>query len=358
MMLKRLFRIPSLCAMLALLFVCILLCGSLAADSGLPICGIVSGKDPLAAEVCARLTADGFVPYESEDALRHAITRGEVAMGMVLPDNFTDRLARGSVNGLIAFLEAPSAVLQPLYRYRAAAHLFEAYVPYLTSDLLADAGVERTPDEMRGEIETYLASEDTFTFTFTTVAGAEIETEHPAKTWTKGAVALLLFFALPLFAVPFSGAQYAPLCRRLGCARAFRAYALPSMLWGTALFAAVTASALLLSEWIFANGAAAYIGAAVLYAVFLAALGILATALVGDIAVLRVPMIVLALLSLCFCPIVADLPKLLGIPLWPRLLLPPTFFYAAFEHPLSAAIIAFALFAAALGGYYGRSIKR
>lgn len=357
MMLKRLLRTPALLCMLALLFAAILLAGSLTDAVGIPACGVVCGDDPIAATLTERLVADGLVLYESEDALRTALRRGEVAMGMLLPNGLTDRLARGKTSSLITFLEAPSAVLTPLYRYRAAAYLMEVYAPYLTSELLTDAGVSCTPADMQAAIDRYLASETAFSFTFTTVAGAAVHAEPFAKTWTRGAVALLLFFALPLFAVPYTERQFAPLRRRIGGKAALRAYALPQMLWVLLLFCAATASALLLSDALFANDVGAYVGAACIYAVFLAALGVLATALLGDTAPLRVPLLLLTLLSIGFCPILADLPTLLGIPAWPRLLLPPMFFYAAQAHPVPAALGAVTLYAAALGVYFRRNTK-
>ena len=344
--------------MLLSVLVCVLLPGSPHSDDGIPACGTVCGDDPLAASLCDRLTADGVLLCETEAELRRAIARGEVTMGMVLPSDMTDRLARGKSDGLLRFLESPTAVLQPIYRYRAAAYLMELYAPYLTSDLLADAGVERTPDEMRAAIERYLAEEKNFSFSFTTVAGAEIESEHYAKKLTAAAVALLLFFALPLFAVPYTERQFIAIGKRIGYTAAMRAYALPQLLLCPLLFLAVTACALFLSDCLFASGAAEHVGAAAIYAVFLAALGILGTALIGDMAHLRVPMIVLCLLSVGFCPIFIDLPALLGIPTWPRLFLPPTFFYTAVEHPIPCAVAACILFAASLGIYCRRKTKQ
>lgn len=358
MMLKRLLRMPTLLGMLALLFAAILLSGMLTDTDGIPACGVVCGDDPIASQLGERLVADGLILYENEAALRDGIRRGEVSMGMLLPNDLTSRLARGSVSGLIPFLESPSAVLRPLYRYRAAAYLMEAYAPYLTSDLLQNAGVDCTPAQMQAAIDRYLANETAFTFTFTTVAGEAVTAESFAAKWTKGAVALLLFFALPLIAVPYSERQFAPILRRIGSIAALRAYALPQILWVLLLSVTVSAAALLLSDLLFASGASAYIPASVIYTVFLAAIGVLATALLGDTAPLRVPLIVLTLLSIGFCPILADLPTLLGIPAWPRLLLPPMFFYTALTHPLPATLAACTLYAAALAVYSGRIMHR
>lgn len=357
MMLKRLLRNPALLCMLALLFTAILLAGSLTDAVGIPACGVVCGDDPIAASLTERLVADGLILYESEAALREGLRRGEVAMGMLLPDGLTDRLARGKTSSLITFLESPSAILQPLYRYRAAAYLMEAYAPYLTSELLDDANVLCTPEEMQAAIDRYLANETAFAFQFTTVSGEAIHADSFAEKWTKGAVALLLFFALPLFAVPYTERQFAPIVRRIGGKAACRVYALPQILLVLCLFALTAAAALWLSELLFASGASVYVLSTVVYTIFLAALGVLATALFGDTAVLRIPLILLTLLSLGFCPILADLPALLGLPTWPRYILPPMFFYVAIEHPIFSAITAIALFAVALGVYCKKVVR-
>lgn len=348
---KRLLRMPALLVMLVLTFACILLCGMLTEDDGIPACGIVVGSDTIAKDLGDRLTADGLIAYADETALRAAVARGEVAMGAVLPDDLTARLESGRTNGMIAFLESPTAVLRPLYRYRIAAYLLEAYTPYLTSALLEDAGVTRTPDEMRAEIDAYLASEATFTFTFADAEGKTSDAAPYSLQLCAGTAALFLFFAFGLFACPYTEKQLSSVAKRVGAPLAFRAFAMPSVFAVLTLFAAVTAGALWLTDVLFQNGAAALIPAALCYTVFLSALGVLCTAVFGSTERLRIPMIALCLLSLGFCPIFADLPALLGIPAWPRLLLPPTFFYAAADAPIPCAVIAALLFCVASAVY-------
>lgn len=355
---KRLLRKPALCVMFALLFACILLCGTLTGDDGIPACGIVIGSDPIAKALGDRLTADGLIAYESETALRTAVARGEIAMGAILPDDLTARLEKGRTGGMIAFIESPTAMLRPLYRYRIAAYLLEAYTPYLTSELLADAGVARSPDEMRAEIDAYLAKEAPFAFTFADTEGAAANAQPYSLQLCAGVVALFLFFAFGLFACPYTEKQLASVAKRVGAPRALCAFALPSIAAVLTLFAAVVTAALCLTDILFANGAAALIPAALGYAVFLSAIGVLCTAIFGDAERLRVPMIALCLLSLGFCPIFADLPALIGVPAWPRLLLPPSFFYAAIEAPIPCAIDALALFGVATSAYAGVICKK
>lgn len=331
---KRLFRMPALCVLLVLLFGCILLSGMLQTDDGLPDCGIVIGEDAAAKELGTRLAGDGLTVYQNETALRRAIAHGEVAMGAILPHDLTQRLEKGNTTGMIAFIESPTALLRPLYRYRIAAYLLEAYTPYLTSELLENAGVTRTPEEMRAEIDAYLEKEAVFTFTFQTTNGVPTETKLFSLQLCTGIIALFLFFAFGLFACPYTNGQFEAVAKRIGARRAFRAFALPSILAVLLLFCGVTAAALWLTDALFQNGAAALIPAALRYSVFLSALGVLCTAIFGGTERLRVPMIALCLLSLGFCPIFADLPSLLSIPSWPRYLLPPYFFYAALEAPI------------------------
>ena len=348
---KRLLRMPALLVMLVLTFACILLCGMFTKDDGIPACGIVIGSDPIAQDLGDRLTADGLIAYADETALRAAVARGEVAMGAILPDDLTARLESGRTTGMIAFLESPTAVLRPLYRYRIAAYLLEAYTPYLTSELLGSAGVTRTPNEMRTEIDAYLASEAAFSFTFADAEGRSADAAPYSLQLCAGVAALFLFFAFGLFACPYTEKQLASVAKRIGAPRAFRAFALPSICAVLTLFAAVTAGALWLTDVLFQNGAAALIPAALCYVVFLSALGVLCTAVFGSTARLRIPMIALCLLSLGFCPIFADLPALLGIPAWPRLLLPPSFFYAAADAPIPCAVAAVLLFCVASAVY-------
>ncbi len=348
---KRLLRVPALPFILALFLACILLSGTLEEDDGLPDFGIVIGSDAVATELGARLLTDGFIAYEDEASLRKAIARGEISMGAVLPDDLTKRLAKGNTTGMIAFIESPTALLRPLYRYRIAVYLLEAYTPYLTSELLENAGVTRTPEEMRAEIDAYLEKEASFTFTFQTTNGVPAKTKPFSLQLCAGIVALFLFFAFGLFACPYTKTQFRAVAGRIGARRALRAFAFPSILAVLALFATVTAASLWLTDLLFQNGAAGLIPAALSYTVFLSALGVLCTAIFGDAERLRIPMIALCLLSLGFCPIFADLPSLIGIPAWPRLLLPPSFFYAALEAPIPCAIGAIALFGAATSLY-------
>lgn len=355
---KRLLYKSSFTVMLALTFLSILLCGSLSTDDGIPACGVVLGNDSMAKDLGKQLVEDGLVTYDDETALRKAIKRGEVSMGAILPHDLTARLETGNTSGMISFVESPSSVLQPIYRYRISAYLLEAYTPYLTSSLLQEAGVKRTPDEMRVEIDAYLANEATFTFTFSSITGTPAASEHYSFQLCAGVAALFLFFAFGLFACPYTNRQLAAIMRRVGVSRTFFAFALPSILAVLTLFAVAVASALWLTDMLFQNGAAVLIPAALIYTVFLSALGVLLTAVFGNTDRLRIPMFILCLFSLGFCPIFADLPALLNIPTWPKVFLPPTFFYTAIEHPFLCAATAIAGFAAAILFYFATAKKR
>ena len=125
---KSVCRRGALLGMLAALLCGILLCGSLTDETELPRCGMTGGgTDACAAALREVLEGDGLLPYTDESALRAAMQRGEISMGVILPDDLTARLAARDTHGVIRFLDTPTAVFAPLHRLRVTARLIEIY---------------------------------------------------------------------------------------------------------------------------------------------------------------------------------------------------------------------------------------
>ena len=121
---KSVCRRGALLGMLAALLCGILLCGSLTDETELPRCGMTGGgTDACAAALREVLEGDGLLPYTDESALRAAMQRGEISMGVILPDDLTARLAARDTHGVIRFLDTPTAVFTPLHRLRVTARL-------------------------------------------------------------------------------------------------------------------------------------------------------------------------------------------------------------------------------------------
>lgn len=350
---KRVVKKGSVIVMMSVLAVCILLCGMLSEDDGIPECGVVSGSDEVACGIADALCRDGLVRYESAEELCDAIRRGEVASGMVFSDKLSGLMQSTDLEGAVTFYESERIMCSPIYKYRATAYILEHYTPYLSSKLLAREGAELSPAEAKSGIDAYLAGEDRFNFTFENAEGAELAGEHYSTNLTMGTLSLFLFFALGLFAIPYTEKQFLPLAKRVGLCKALTSYSMCSAASAVILFFASSAAALALSDKIFANGAATLIAPTAVYILFLSALGIAVTALFGSTEKVRVPIIAVCLLSIAVCPIFINISDFLGIPAWVRHLAPTYFFYTARENIAVCAVISAAMLAAAWGMYYG-----
>lgn len=323
---KSVCRRGALLAMLAALLCAILLCGSLTDETELPRCGVTGGgTDACAAALRDALEGDGLLPYADEPALRAAMQRGEISMGVILPDDLTACLAARDTRGVIRFLDTPTTVFASLHRLRVTARLTEIYAPYLVSGALADAKIDRSPEEMRAAIDTYLADDTPFRFTYETVAGTPIAADGLGIRAARGCIFLLLFCLFGFFACPFDGEALRRLAGRLGAKNALWHLILPGVFSVLLLTVSATAAALALCDACFGTGAMALFPAAACYALFLSGIGLLLSMLFGDVTQKSLLLSVLALLSVAFCPIFFNLPALLGFA-WVRFLLPPSFF--------------------------------
>ena len=347
--LKSVCRRGALLLLLAALLGGILLCASLGDATEIPRCGVaLRGADAAAATLGDALIDDGLTPYASEAALRDAMARGEIPMGVVLPDDLDARLAAEDTRGVLLFLDTPNTVFAPLWRLRIAARLIEMYAPTLVSDKLVDAGVSRTPAEMREAIDAYLAADAPFRFTYETVAGAPVAAEGLGIRAVRGYISLLFLCLFGFFACPFTGETLRRLSGRLGARQTLTRLLLPGALAVLFFTLAVTAAALALADTCFGAGVLQLFPAAAYYAVFLSGAGLLLASLPGDAVQKALFWSMLSLLSIAFCPIFFDLPALLGFA-WVKFLLPPSFFAFAVAGGIFPAAVALAVWLLGLG---------
>lgn len=352
--LKRLLRRPAFFVMLLLLLLCVLLCGSLKAADGLPRCGVAGGEtDACAVALRDALVLDGFSLCSDEDDLRAKLADGSLSMGVVLLDDLSARLAARDTDGILLFLDTPTSVLQPLCRLRVTSRLCEVYAPYLTRALLADAGVDVPVDEMRDAMTAYLENDRPFKFRFESVNGIPLDEESLALRAVGGCLCLFLFLLFGFFACPFPQDELRRLSARIGGRRAFSSLALPGILCVLLLGIGATALALSLCDAVFAIGALSLLPTAVCYCLFLSGFGTLLSALLGGSERIALPMLVLTLLSVAFCPIFADFPALLGLS-GVRFILPTAFFYAEAAGSALGFSAAAGVFAAAAAALYAR----
>lgn len=345
---KSVCRKAALWVAMAALFLGILLCGSLTDATEIPRCGIAAefaGGDAAADAdtdaLLAALLGDGLVYCESETALRAAMACGDLQMGAVLPGDLSARLAAGDTRGMLRFLETPNATFASLWRLRITARLLEVYAPHLTRRALADAGVTRTPLDMRAAIDTYLAADTPFRFTYETVTGTPVDAEGLGIRALRGYIALFFLCFFGFFACPFDGEALRRLSGRLGGVRTLFRLVLPGACFVLLLTLAVTAAGLLSADCLFGTGAMRLFPAAACYAVFLSGLSLMLASATDDAVKKALLLSVLALLSVAFCPVFFDLPALLGMrPV--RFVLPPSFFFWAARGGVLPAAVALA----------------
>ena len=341
---KRVVLKPSLWIMIAIISLCIVICGMLSGDDGIPDCGFVSGSDTIANEICDKLESDGLIRYSDTKSLTDAIQKGVIASGMVFADDFSKRVSDADIDSAVTYYECERVMISTLYKYRTTAYILEHYVPHIASKLLKKEGVTLSPDDAAKEISKYIADNTKFHFTIESADGKVLEKEHYSLYFSMGAVSLLLFFALSIFAVPYTEKQFLPIAKRVGLAKAFCSYALSSIIFSTILFFAAAAASLAVSQYLFSGGVARFILPTAVYALFLSALAVIATALFGSTEKIRVPIMALCIASLAVCPIFIDIAEFLEIPEFARHIIPAYFFYSAVENTAVCAVVAFTMF--------------
>lgn len=341
---KRVASKPSLWLMIAIISLCIILCGMLNGDDGIPDCGFVSGDDAIANEICDKLESDGLIRYSDTKSLTDAIQKGIIASGMVFADDFSERVFAADIDSAVTYYECERVMISTLYKYRTTAYILEHYVPHITSKLLKKEGVTLSPDDAAEDISKYITDNTKFHFTIESTNGKLLEKEHYSLYFSMGAVSLLLFFALSLFAVPYTEKQFISLAKRVGLKKAFYSYALSSIVFAALLFFAATAASLAVSQSLFKLEVAKFIIPTAVYILFLSALAVIATAIFGSTEKIRVPIMALFVASLAVCPVFIDIAEFLEIPEFVRHIIPAYFFYSAVEHTAVCAIVALSTF--------------
>ena len=97
-------------------------------------------SDPASAQVIAYLKDAGFLAFPSEEELTEAVVRGRVDAGVIIPAGLTDLLRAGHFRKIIRFFATPTSSFPDLWREHACTALFAVYAPYLSAELLKDAG--------------------------------------------------------------------------------------------------------------------------------------------------------------------------------------------------------------------------
>ena len=170
---------------------------AIAADTISPtLAGFVCEEmdDSSVQKIRAYLLDNGFIELDNVDELYSEVADGNLDCGVVVPAGIQSRLRTGDLDGLLLFIDSPTALRSDLWREFAAAAVYSVYAPYITADILADSGIEL--DEVLEVYDHMMASGYLFTFEIETVSGAS-EPEQIRKTqFTLLASAVLIFIGV------------------------------------------------------------------------------------------------------------------------------------------------------------------
>ena len=349
--LKRLLRSVSFPLFCFLIFAAVLGSAFLGDADRMAPAGICSLDDSaLSRSVVDRLTAEGFLLYDTEADLRKAAARGEIDAGVILPDGFGQASLHGNSDGAAVFLEAEDAFVPTLYRNQASAAIFAEKAPYLTASALESAGAEIPREEVFSEYRRMM--EGGALFSFESVWRGEFPTgEEGSLSYILGVLSVLLFAGIFVGVVRFSSPKETEPVRRIGAGRAFLTLTLPGLFWETAGFflsaLAAGAVAALLGRPLLLSLA----GPALVYLLLSAGLSAILQTVLRRTEWAYGFLFVTVLLSLLLLPLWADAALLFPVLGKLRPALPTYWLWLCLSHPwpaLAAAVLLLAAGCAAL----------
>lgn len=320
-----------------LLFIVIstVLISSVQRKISLPICGICSEDNSYAAErIIKNLSRDGYIAYDSKEAMLRGISEGEITAGALIKGDIEAAFLKGELNKMIELYVTPTTTFDRVSGMRILSRVAEEYSPYLSSNILKNLGIEYSPENIREDINKKMMTSEDFTFKFTSVEGESIKDNTYAQSLTYGAVAIFFFC---LFALSFSAQKdrsYMEIRDRIGTKRAFLTIRLPSFFVKYAVCAIGSILSLLLSEKLYAVNTAKIIPTVLVYLLFLCGVAALIYAVLYNFSTAQLYVLCVCLLSLGVCPVFIDMSATIKIAEGIKMLLPPYFFYKAQENTL------------------------
>ncbi len=203
-------------------------------------------SDPDAARLVKCLSEAGFRVAESREALEYGVSMEHYEAGVVVPEDFSERLKTGDVEEIFTMVVSRSTSFEALWREHAGAALFSVYAPYLTYDVIRD--LELSEEDFFREYNALQDGDPLFYFELETLEGRTPQTGNVrAKSFFLGLLAVLIFLsaffgiAMPVLL------ETRRLSDRIPFKRAVVSFTVPGLLLRTVLLMAAAAAACLVS---------------------------------------------------------------------------------------------------------------
>lgn len=279
------------------------------ADRGLQAGYYTPSQGPLTTALRQGLEGYGcFISFDSEQALRTAVSAGEVNCGLLFASDLEQRLQQPSLSGSVLLLHCATTTLPDFYREVAVAELLTVAAPYFSRPVLdrLEVGRDLTPDVVAA-YEALQKEGNGFFFEVQSVQGDAPPISSFGVTWTVTVLSVLLF-AIPLLqACRMYQRSYQELSHRIGRRAALRTVFLPEALIVLAAECVCLVVATPLSvAWSGQTQLWSYLPACLISAVLLFAVATALALLLQRVEWLQMLLIPTLLLTLVLCPLYVD----------------------------------------------------
>jgi len=325
--LKRFLVRPLFPLLLVLCAAAIALSGTVTDVVDTPPAGVCTLSDSVQARrIEAYLLENGFVRSDDPGRLEELVGTGELDCAVILPEDLTELMENGELEGCLHWIQSPSSFAADLYRSHAAAALFREYAPYLTAGVFE--GTEIPREEVIRAYERMFDSGHVFSFELLTAEEGRGPENVKRQSLVMGAASILLCAVVFAFCGELTDSAARTMLKRLGLRQMLRGIVLPAMVVRGILAAAAACVGLLLA------GMQELMLPAVVYTLLLTGLGVLLMAVLPGTRHLYILLSVLIICSAALCPICTDLALLSPVLAAIRCVLPPWWLWLAAERPL------------------------
>ncbi|MBO4872766.1 MAG: hypothetical protein J5496_05085 [Lachnospiraceae bacterium] len=265
-------------------------------------CVLEDKSDPEAVRIASYLEGSGFLICQDREQLSQDVAAGVLDAGIVIPEGLQAQLERGQFENCLIFVSSPTSAFPDLWKEHAMSALFAVCAPYISAEILEEAGVPR--ETLFEAYRAYMDAGKLFTFRLTTADGPFLVSRDRSERFFLFALALLLFLS-SWFCIASPLADAVRLMRpRIGRGKAFVSLYLPGLLLRfLGLLAAAETACLLAGEGKLMLPAAVYLLLLQLFSLFLA--------LLPGNNWKDTLLFFLAVFSLALCPVYLDLSLLL-----------------------------------------------
>ena len=262
-------------------------------------------KSGLSERVSNALQENGFVIYETEEALEYAVGNSQADCGIVLPEGFSRMTEQAETERSIRVICSLQSTAKDMYLGHVTAAIFAEVAPYITAKELAPFGIPA--EEVLKEYHTMLSDGYVFSFDILTEEGLPVPENVHAESLMTGVTAVLLYIACSVAATGLVHKEMQSVALRIGKRRAVSHVLIPGITIRLLLLGLAVTAGLLLAEPV-TDGFCekSLLVPALLYSIVITVFALGLSLLCRDSRVLYLLLFAVLTASVVLCPIYID----------------------------------------------------